>query len=98
VIHVIRGDDIPEDQVCVCVCVRACVRVCACVGGRAGGSWGFSCRIDIFFWACRHFFFGALQAVRIFLLFDRQEEAMKATIDLDGRFFGGRTVIIRSRC
>ena len=32
------------------------------------------------------------QAVRIFLLFDRQESAMKATIDLDGRFFGGRTV------
>jgi splicing factor 45 len=38
------------------------------------------------------FFFCARQAVRIFLLFDRQEEAMKATIDLDGRFFGGRTV------
>ena len=26
------------------------------------------------------------------MLFDRQEGAMKATIDLDGRFFGGRSV------
>ncbi|KAJ1484783.1 hypothetical protein T484DRAFT_1795982 [Baffinella frigidus] len=32
------------------------------------------------------------QAVRIFLMFHRGESAMKAVIDLDGRFFGGRNV------
>ena len=32
------------------------------------------------------------QAVRIFVSFDRQEAAMKAVIDMDGRFFGGRSV------
>ncbi|EKX35439.1 hypothetical protein GUITHDRAFT_155487 [Guillardia theta CCMP2712] len=32
------------------------------------------------------------QAVRIFLLFGKQESAMKAVMDLDGRFFGGRQV------
>ena len=36
--------------------------------------------------------FAAEQAVRIFVEFDREEAAMKATIDLGGRFFGGRTV------
>lgn len=34
----------------------------------------------------------AEQAVRIFVKFERMESAMKALIDLDGRFFGGRTV------
>ena len=32
------------------------------------------------------------QAVRIFVEFERMESAMKALIDLDGRFFGGRTI------
>lgn len=32
------------------------------------------------------------QAVRIFVQFERMESAMKALIDLEGRFFGGRTV------
>ena len=30
------------------------------------------------------------QAVRIFVMFDRAESAMKAVIDLHGRFFGPR--------
>ncbi|KAF9589831.1 hypothetical protein IFM89_028766 [Coptis chinensis] len=32
------------------------------------------------------------EAVRIFVQFERSEETTKALIDLDGRFFGGRTV------
>lgn len=32
------------------------------------------------------------EAVRIFVEFQRIESATKALIDLDGRFFGGRTV------
>ena len=32
------------------------------------------------------------EAVRIFVEFQRMESATKALIDLDGRFFGGRTV------
>ena len=32
------------------------------------------------------------EAVRIFLQFTRQESALKAFIDLNGRFFGGRSV------
>ena len=32
------------------------------------------------------------QAVRIFVEFQRMESATKALIDLEGRFFGGRTV------
>ncbi|XP_064979216.1 DNA-damage-repair/toleration protein DRT111, chloroplastic-like isoform X1 [Musa acuminata AAA Group] len=32
------------------------------------------------------------EAVRIFVQFERSEEATKALIDLDGRFFGGRVV------
>lgn len=32
------------------------------------------------------------EAVRIFVKFGRQGAAMKAYIDLDGRFFGGRNV------
>lgn len=32
------------------------------------------------------------QAVRIFVQFERTESALKALIDLEGRFFGGRTV------
>ena len=32
------------------------------------------------------------EAVRIFLEFERLESAVKALIDLNGRFFGGRTV------
>jgi splicing factor 45 len=32
------------------------------------------------------------QTVRIFVAFKRQESASKAKADLDGRFFGGRTV------
>eukprot|EP00658_Telonema_sp_P-2_P017244 TRINITY_DN16678_c0_g1_i2.p1 TRINITY_DN16678_c0_g1~~TRINITY_DN16678_c0_g1_i2.p1 ORF type:complete len:288 (-),score=51.23 TRINITY_DN16678_c0_g1_i2:65-928(-) len=34
----------------------------------------------------------AEKAVRIFIRFFRQESAMKALVDLNGRFFGGRTV------
>ena len=34
----------------------------------------------------------AEQAVRIFIEFDRPEAATKALVDLEGRFFGGRTV------
>jgi splicing factor 45 len=33
------------------------------------------------------------QAVRIFVHFDSQDSATKAKVDLDGRFFGGRTVV-----
>ena len=36
--------------------------------------------------------FPADQAVRIFIEFDRIESATKALVDLEGRFFGGRTV------
>ena len=32
------------------------------------------------------------EAVRIFIEFDRLEAAIKALVDLNGRFFGGRTV------
>lgn len=32
------------------------------------------------------------EAVRIFIQFDRPEAATKAAVDLDGRFFGGRTL------
>lgn len=32
------------------------------------------------------------EAVRIFIQFERSEEATKALIDLEGRFFGGRVV------
>ena len=35
----------------------------------------------------------AEEAVRIFVQFDSQEAATKAKVDLDGRFFGGRTVV-----
>jgi splicing factor 45 len=34
----------------------------------------------------------AQEVVRIFVEFTRSESAMKGLIDLDGRFFGGRTV------
>ena len=33
------------------------------------------------------------EAVRIFVHFESQEAATKAKVDLDGRFFGGRTVV-----
>ncbi|KAK1324853.1 hypothetical protein QJS10_CPA01g00548 [Acorus calamus] len=36
--------------------------------------------------------FPAEEAVRIFVQFERSEETTKALIDLDGRYFGGRTV------
>jgi len=36
--------------------------------------------------------FPAEQAVRIFVRFDRAEAATRALVDLEGRFFGGRTV------
>ena len=32
------------------------------------------------------------EAVRIFIEFERMETAIKALVDLNGRFFGGRTV------
>jgi splicing factor 45 len=32
------------------------------------------------------------EAVRIFVRFGRVEDATKAVVDLNGRFFGGRTV------
>lgn len=32
------------------------------------------------------------EAIRIFVEFDRLEAAIKALVDLNGRFFGGRTV------
>ena len=32
------------------------------------------------------------EAVRIFVEFERVESATKAVVDLNGRFFGGRTV------
>jgi splicing factor 45 len=35
---------------------------------------------------------GPTEAVRIFIQFVRQEAAIKAYIDLNGRFFGGRSV------
>ncbi|KAI5079955.1 hypothetical protein GOP47_0005434 [Adiantum capillus-veneris] len=36
--------------------------------------------------------FPATEAVRIFVQFERSEQATKALVDLDGRFFGGRVV------
>lgn len=36
--------------------------------------------------------FPVTEAVRIFVQFDRAEQATKALVDLDGRFFGGRVV------
>eukprot|EP00250_Pteridium_aquilinum_P032837 c4770_g1_i1 orf=281-1549(+) len=36
--------------------------------------------------------FPATEAVRIFVQFERPEQATKALVDLDGRFFGGRVV------
>lgn len=36
--------------------------------------------------------FPVTEAVRIFVQFQRSEEATKALVDLDGRFFGGRVV------
>ena len=36
--------------------------------------------------------FNPEEAVRIFIKFERVENATKALVDLDGRFFGGRTV------
>ena len=33
------------------------------------------------------------EAVRIFIEFERMEAAIKALVDLNGRFFGGRTVM-----
>lgn len=36
--------------------------------------------------------FPATEAVRIFVQFERAEQATKALVDLDGRFFGGRVV------
>lgn len=36
--------------------------------------------------------FPATEAVRIFVQFERNEQATKALVDLDGRFFGGRVV------
>ncbi|XP_074276693.1 DNA-damage-repair/toleration protein 111 [Silene latifolia] len=36
--------------------------------------------------------FPSIEAVRIFIQFERPEETTKAYIDLDGRFFGGRVV------
>ncbi|WOL18560.1 DNA-damage-repair/toleration protein [Canna indica] len=36
--------------------------------------------------------FPSEEAVRIFVQFERSEEATKALVDLDGRFFGGRVV------
>jgi splicing factor 45 len=36
--------------------------------------------------------FPSEEAVRIFIQFERAEEATKALIDLEGRFFGGRVV------
>lgn len=32
------------------------------------------------------------EAVRIFVEFERLESAIKAVVDLNGRYFGGRTV------
>ena len=34
------------------------------------------------------------EAVRIFVQFSKQAAAMKAYIDLDGRYFGGRQVAV----
>lgn len=36
--------------------------------------------------------FPSEEAVRIFIQFERSEEATKALVDLEGRFFGGRIV------
>ena len=36
--------------------------------------------------------FPVTEAVRIFVQFERSEQATKALVDLDGRFFGGRVV------
>ncbi|KAH9610343.1 hypothetical protein KSS87_022705 [Heliosperma pusillum] len=36
--------------------------------------------------------FPSIEAVRIFIQFERPEETTKAYVDLDGRFFGGRVV------
>ena len=36
--------------------------------------------------------FNPEEAVRIFIKFGRIEDATKAVVDLNGRFFGGRTV------
>ena len=59
------------------------------VGGECG-KYGTVTRVLIF--EVTEPGFPGDQAVRIFIEFDRPEAATKALVDLEGRFFGGRTV------
>ena len=75
---------------CVNVQRTVCEHVCL---GQVGGEcykYGTVTRVLIF--EVTEPGFPADQAVRIFIEFDRPESATKALVDLEGRFFGGRTV------
>lgn len=59
------------------------------VGGECG-KYGTVTRVLIF--EITEPNFPVHEAVRIFVQFSRPEETTKALVDLDGRYFGGRTV------
>ncbi|KAF2548006.1 hypothetical protein F2Q70_00021344 [Brassica cretica] len=58
--------------------------------GSECGKYGTVTRVLIF--EITEANFSTHEAVRIFVQFSRPEETTKALVDLDGRFFGGRTV------
>ncbi|KAF3589188.1 hypothetical protein F2Q69_00028507 [Brassica cretica] len=58
--------------------------------GSECGKYGTVTRVLIF--EITEANFPTHEAVRIFVQFSRPEETTKALVDLDGRFFGGRTV------
>lgn len=58
--------------------------------GSECGKYGTVTRVLIF--EITEANFPTHEAVRIFVQFSRSEETTKALVDLDGRFFGGRTV------
>lgn len=58
--------------------------------GSECGKYGIVTRVLIF--EITEANFPVHEAVRIFVQFSRPEETTKALVDLDGRYFGGRTV------